>query len=497
MISKSRLLSYRQCPRKLWLEVNRPDLADADPMAEMTRANGNALGELARKIFDPAGDGVLIDHAATQLVDRLERTKALLATEAPIFEATFAADGGLCYADVVATGTDGRRRIIEVKSASSVEKHYHDDAAIQWHVATAAGHDIASISIAYPDKTWTYEGQDDYRGLLREEDVTAEAQSRSPAVRTWIDGASAVIAAKDMPSVTRGDQCKDPHDCGFARYCGSLEPRAELPFSLIPGTKKKAFKQLIEASGPMLDLRDVDDAVLNDTQRLVKHSMIAGEVVHDVEGAAADLAIHGFPAYFLDFEFISPAVPLWPGTHPYQRIAFQYSLHVLLQYGTLENRAFLDLSEQDPSRALAERLVAECGTSGPVYVYSASAEATVIRDLAARFDDLAPSLYGILQRIVDLLKIAKARYHHPIQKGKWSIKKLLPAIVPDLTYDDLDGVRNGSMAMNAYREILDRNTSALRRADLRQQLIDYCELDTLAMVKIWEFFRGEAGQPTS
>ena len=154
--------------------------------------------------------------------------------------------------------------------------------------------------------------------------------------------------------------------------------------------------------------------------------------------------------------------------------------------------AFLDVSGNDPSRAFAEALVTACGNVGPVFVYNAGFETSCLRSLAQRVPTLGRALLTICARVVDLQPVAAKRYYHPRQQGSWSIKEVLPAVAPDLAYEQLEGVRNGGMAMEAYREAIAPTTSAQRQAQIKSQLLEYCKLDTFAMVRMWQHFTGRA-----
>ena len=242
----------------------------------------------------------------------------------------------------------------------------------------------------------------------------------------------------------------------------------------------------------MNDLRNVPDALLNGKQFRVKEHTLAKTVFFDAVGAASDLAPHGFPAYFLDFESIQFAIPIWKGTRPYQQITFQFSLHTLTKSGELSHTAFLDLSGDDPSERFAKALIASCGTNGPVFVYNAGFEKARIRELAERFPDWAEPLMAINTRVVDLLPIARKRYYHHSQQGSWSIKAVLPAAVPELGYDKLEGVQDGGAAMEAFVEAIQPDTSAERKGEIERQLLAYCQLDTFAMVRLWQFFSGRS-----
>jgi hypothetical protein len=167
-------------------------------------------------------------------------------------------------------------------------------------------------------------------------------------------------------------------------------------------------------------------------------------------------------------------------------------MHKLTDSGELTHAEFLDITGNDPSLLFAESLIQACETEGPVFVYNAGFETARIRELAHRFPQLAKALMAINARVVDLLPIAQNNYYHPSQKGSWSIKDVLPAACPDLSHSDLDGVKDGGMAMAAYAEAVHYSTTPERREDIRGQLLAYCKLDTLAMVKLWEVFSGQA-----
>ena len=491
-LSKSKLLAYRQCPKRLWLELSRPQLRQDSAQTQAGFDVGHQVGDIARKLYDPKGEGQLIDPQVEGFAAAFARTKALLNSPQPIFEAGFSAGGALAFADVmVPLEQDGKLqwKMVEVKSSTSVKDYHRDDAAIQAFVARTVGAPLASISLAHIDSSWTYPGGGNYKGLLLEEDLTSEAFGRDAEVKTWIADAQAVSCAASEPTRGTGPHCSDPFECGFLQYCRSQEPQAEYPVRWLPRIQAKELKALIESDNT-IDLRIVPDALLNDQQLRVKAHTLSGEVFFDAAGAAADLIAHKLPAYFLDFETIQFAVPIWAGTRPYQQIPFQFSLHYLAPSGELTDQAFLDLSGADPSHAFAQALVSACGDSGAVFVYNAGFETARIRELSERFPLLKDALLAINERVVDLLPVARERYYHPSQQGSWSIKKVLPAVAPDLRYDALEGVQDGGMAMTAFLEAISPKTTPPRKNEIETQLLKYCGLDTFAMVRLWQFFSG-------
>ena len=491
-LSKSKLLAFRQCPKRLWLEIHRKERRSDSTATLASFDVGYQVGDIARRLYDPKGKGKLVDPHAEGFAAAFARTAELLRSAQPVFEASFSAGGALALADVMLPLRKGGKltwRMVEVKSSTSVKDYHRDDTAIQVFVAKSAGVPLASVALAHIDSAWVYPGGDDYQGLLQENDLTAESFAREAEVKSWIADAQKIAGKRKEPVIRTGGQCSDPYECGFLGYCQSQEPQAEYPISWLPRIQSKALKALIDDEG-VTDLRHIPDDLLNERQCRVKAHTLLGKTYFDAPNAAADLAAHKLPAYFIDFETIQFAVPVWKGTRPYQQIPFQFSVHRLSRTGKTEHTSFLDLSGKDPSKAFAEALIAACGERGPVFVYNAGFETARIKELGERFPRLKKSLLAINERVVDLLRIAEQRYYHPSQQGSWSIKKVLPAVAPDLRYDALDGVQDGGMAMDAFREAISATTTDTRKAQIGKQLLEYCCLDTYAMVRLWKFFSG-------
>lgn len=494
-LSKSKIIAYRQCPKRLWLEIHKPELRD-DSSSEVVFAIGNQVGEIAQEIYNLDGTGTLIDidelgfpQVFTQTTQLLDEGKSI------IFEAAMQANGALALADVmipVADASGGsclRWEMIEVKSSTGVKDYHRDDVAVQSYIATAAGVTLSSVSLAHIDNTFVYQGDGDYQGLLYRADLTDDAMARHGEVEQWLTEAHKIAASDNEPDICTGGHCSSPFSCPFIDHCQSQEPQPEFALSCLPRFSGAKKEQL--AADGITELRQVPDSMLNGTQARVKAHTLAGTTYFDAEGATNDLSqatAPGAPHYFLDFETTMSAIPLWKGTRPYQQIPFQFSLHTLEPDGTLDQATFLDLSGDDPRRGFAESLIRLCGQRGPIFVYNAGFEKSVIRKQAEAFPDLDDDLHAIVDRIVDLLPIARNYYYHPSQYGSWSIKAVLPAVCPDLNYSDLDGVQDGNMAISAYQEAINPETTPERKAEIHAQLDQYCALDTLAMVRLWEFF---------
>jgi hypothetical protein len=492
-LSKSKILAYRQCPKRLWLEVHRPQLRADSAATQRSFVAGHLVGDIARRLYDPDGKGVLIDLKSEGFDAAFAHTQKLLKDGRPIFEAGFCAEGALAFADVMLPEKSrGKRvwRMVEVKSSTSVKDYHRDDAAVQAFVARSSGVPLVSIALAHIDSSWKFPGGENYQGLLLEHDLSEEAFGRGEEVQSWIVDAQRIVAKRKEPEARTGKQCDQPYACGFLLYCQSQEPRAEHPIQWLPGRFSNELTAEVE-NNDWIELGDVPDELLNDKQRRVKSVTLTRKTYFDQEATAHALSHHKLPAYFMDFETIQFAIPIWKGTRPYQQIPFQFSVHRLSRTGKLEQRSFLDISGGDPSKAFVEALIAECGERGPIFVYNAGFETARIKELAERFPRMAKPLRALNERVVDLLPVAQKHYYHHSQQGSWSIKSVLPAICPDLNYDDLEGVQQGGMAMDAYLESLAPETTADRKSEIRRQLLAYCELDTYAMVRLWSAFTGK------
>lgn len=492
-LSKSKLIAFRQCKRRLWLEVNRPDLREDSDTTKAKFKEGNAVGEIAQRLYDPNGMGVTINAQTEGFAEAFSRTRELLESNAPIFEAGFQIEGALAFADVmlpVATKKALSWRMVEVKSSTSVKPYHHDDIAIQGCIARMAGVNLGAIALAHIDNTWVYPGGQQYEGLLKEVDLTEEALTRDAEVADWIAEAQTVAAKRKEPLCSTGKHCIEPFECGFLAHCRSFEKQAVHPVALLPNVQTKALRLALK-NGGLQELIDVPDKLLNEVQLRVKTCTLQNKSFFNAKAAKAALKQYEFPLAFMDFETVNLAVPIWAGTRPYQQVPFQYSVHSIDRKGLVGHQEFLDISGNDPSRRFAETLIDACKGAKAIFVYNSGFENKHLKELGARFPDLERKLHNIMGRLVDLLPIVRKHYYHPDQKGSWSIKNVLPTIAPDLDYQDLDGVKDGGMAMEAYKEAISSSTAADRKADIERQLLGYCKLDTLAMIHLWRFMLGK------
>lgn len=478
-LSKTRLMSSRQCLKRVYLEVMRPELAVVSPQTRAAFASGHRVGEVAREIYRAPGSVVIpykggLSHAIRKTT-RLMKAGPV----APIFEATFVFGGVLVRIDALVPDGDGWR-IVEVKSSTSVKDEHIADCAIQSWVFTGLGYRQTRIHLAHVDSGWVYEGGDDYRGLLTEVDVGEQVARLAPGVAGWVRAANGAIRGSE-PVIAVGKHCNQPYECPFVAHCWPAGPTA---VQNLPRANKALLAQWI-AEG-WTDLRQVPAVNLSDVQRRVQRVTAAG--IPELLPGARDFArTLDFPRYYLDFETVAPAVPHWPGTRPYEVLPFQWSCHYEDASGRVQHAEFLDLSGDTPMRRVAESLLRVLGKRGPVLCYS-SYERTVIKALRERFPDLGNALDGVLARLVDLQPATQANYYHPAMAGSWSLKSVLPCIAAELDYSKLSEIQEGTAASDAYFEAIDPAVTGERKAQIRQQLLDYCRLDTEGLLRLVQFF---------
>lgn len=477
-LSKSKIISGIQCMKRLYLEVHHPELLEVTGAAERLFSIGHDVGEIAQRMIP---GGKLIE-SQDNLSLAIEETRLMLESspKTPLFEATFTHGGVLVRADIL-TKTRKGFRLIEVKAATSVKDYYLTDAAIQTWVIENAGYSLDKVEIGHVNNQFVYPGKGNYDGLLVFEDIKDAVGEIKGNVPKWLRDFRKMLGG-DMPDIEVGPQCTSPFDCPFTGYCNTDE--TEYPVSCLP--RGGAIVQELLNEG-IVDIRDIPVGRLaNGLHEKVRRATVSGKAFLDKQFGELLRGLP-YPRYYLDFETIQFAVPIWEGTRPYQQLPFQWSCHIENKREGLTHAEFLDITGKAPMRKFATSLIATLGNNGPIVVYS-SFEKSRINEIALMFPNLAPKLGRIVDRIVDLLPLVKQYYYHPAMKGSWSIKKVLPTVTPDFDYNSLTEVQDGTGAQTAYLEAASPETSVKRREQLNKRMLEYCKMDSLAMVKAARFF---------
>jgi hypothetical protein len=479
-LSKSRVMSSLQCLKKVHLEVNRRDLIQISASTQAAFDMGNAVGEIAIDIYGRNIGEFIPYEGGLKRAEKRSRELMDGLFKVPVFEATLSHQGVLVREDVLLPNGNSWD-IIEVKASTKLKPEHVQDCAIQAWVHEGAGYSFENISLAHIDNQFVYGGDNNYSGLLVEENLTVTVRDLMHSVPAWVEKANNAADGPE-PDIAVGHQCFNPYECPFINYCWPAG--SKYPVSGLKGSRKKLGELVAEG---YRDIRDVPADKLDSVthQRILR--VTRGEEAEILPEAGEFMRELPFPRYYFDFETVGPAIPVWEGTRPYQALPFQWSCHVEQKDGGMEHLEFLDLSGDAPMRACAEKMIKDFGSEGPILVYT-TYEKTVINGLILRFPDLADPLQGIVDRLVDLAPPIKQAYYHPDMLGSWSLKAVLPTIAPDLDYTALEGVHEGTEASNTYLEAINSETTSERKEVLRQQLLKYCEYDTLAMVRLVAFF---------
>ncbi len=481
VLSKSRFTAGLQCLGRLYRTCYQRELATPPDAAQQARFDaGTRVGEIARELRP---GGVLITESAFHHDDAVARTRSLIdsGSATALYEAGFTEGGVRVRADILAGSGDGWE-MIEVKSSTSVKAEHVPDAAVQFVTLEQAGISVDRVSVAHVNTGYVYRGGD-YAAdeLLTVQDVTAEARSYAEQVPARLAEMWKALEADEPPQREIESYCKAPYACEFYDHCRKQEP--EWSIEDLPRIDDRRRREL-RAAG----VRSIPEIPatfrLTPPQQLVRRVLASGHP-YVGPGLRSDLARLAPPVHFIDFETINPVLPVYPGTRPYQVQPFQWSDHVRRPDGSVEHYEFLADGREDPRREFAESLLDRLSDAATIVVYS-SYEQARLKQLQATFPDLRSPIQEILDRPwVDLLDVVRDHYYHPDFHGSYSIKSVLPALVPGFGYQDL-AIHGGEVASIAFLESVDPRTSPSRREQVRADLLEYCGRDTEAMVLIVE-----------
>ncbi|MGD2053667.1 MAG: DUF2779 domain-containing protein [Gammaproteobacteria bacterium] len=472
-LTKTLILAGLQCEKRLFLTLNHPERAQTakSPLA----ATGIAVGEQARKEFP---GGVLVKRFQNNTDPFAETIEYINDPEIDvIFEAGFRYQETEVFVDILQRNGNGWN-LIEVKSSSSVKDEYIDDVAVQYMVLSNAGISVKRVELMYLNRDFIYHAEQGYDGLFIREDLSQRVFPHVDPIVEHVNRIRRNISTEEPENHVDG-HCNRPYECEFKTYCEKQD--GDYPVSWLPNAAV-AIQNLY--ANDIYDIRDIPaDMLTSATHIKVRRVTVNGRAELDPD-ACKVLQRLEYPRYYLDFEAVNFAIPVWEDTSPNQQIPFQWSCHIQLEDGGLSHKEFLDVSGSDPRRRFAETLIDTCGTEGTIIVYNQAFEKGMIRSLAAIYDDIEACLLALNQRIFDLLPVMKKYYYHPDMKGSWSIKNVLSCLVPDLRYSDLGAVQDGLMAQSAYLEMTSGDLSAEQKQSLYADLQQYCKLDTYAMLAI-------------
>jgi hypothetical protein len=451
-LTKTEYCNALECPKILWLDRHRnTDLFREAVLAyidekiknEAVLEKGRKTGELARGYF---GKYDLVPYDANKPT-MLAETQRLVDARAPVIcEASFSYDNCFCSVDILRCNNE-EFEIVEIKSSTGPKPYYFDDMAFQYYVLSSCGYNIKKISLMHINNQYIRNGDINIQKLFTVVDCTEEVKGKQQEVAANIKRIRETAEAETEPDAPIGEHCDKPWLCHYKKYC---------------------FRHITQETNPSIGRQPP-------------------KITIDKPAIRAFLDTLSYPLYYLDFETMQEIVPPFDNTRPYQQIPFQYSLHIQKEKGgETEHREFLAEAGADPRRALAERLCEDIPKDVCVLAFVMSFEKMRIKELAGDFPDLAPHLMAIHGNIKDLYApFKKGAWYSEAQEGSASIKYVLPAMFPDdpeLNYNNLDLIHNGTDAMTAYADLPNRTPEEQERT--RAALLAYCRLDTWSMVKI-------------
>ena len=500
-LSKSKYTKFCQCDKALWLRTYKPELEEVDEATEARFKRGNEVGDLAMGLFGDYKEA----HAEKpdgrlDLAAMTEQTRQWMAESVEnICEASFIYENNYCAVDILRKTPDGWA-IYEVKSVTypdekdpkKIDKYIPDIAYQKW-VLTQCGIKVTGTYLVCLNKEYVRHGDLDIPNLFITVDMEEKIAGDLLAVPVNVERAMKTLQLANEPSTDLNMGCHKPYPCGFWKYCTRHLPQPSV-FDVYGGKGRGGFtfeKKLncYNAGDITFDrLRDKDLGDIQDLQ--VACTLDQCELINR-DGIKEFLAELQYPLFFLDFESMQDAIPQYDDAKPYAQLCFQYSLHIKMNPDApFEHKEFLAPSNgSDPRRELAEQLCRDIPMGVCTLVYNKDFECARLKEMAEIYPDLADHLLDIKENIKDLLvPFRKGYYYVPAMGGSFSIKSVLPALFPDepsLNYHNLDErVQNGGDAMTIFPKIKDMDSA--EAAETREALLRYCELDTWAMVKVWE-----------
>ena len=481
-LSKSRYLSGDQCHLRLWYDTHAPGLApEVDDNLQARFDTGHEVGEMACRRY-PGGHLIAQDHQHVE--DALEETRKVIETNASpaLFEAAFAHQGVLVRADVIKRLPDDGWELIEVKSTTNLKDVHVLDVAVQLWVLRGAGLDVRKAGVLTLNRDYVYDGKRlDLNALFKLHPVLDQSEALLDSIGTGARAMQAMIERFSPPAIAPGKHCCTPYPCPYLAHCTRDLARPRHGLNELPRLSAKGADALRDAG--IEEIQDIPpDTELTSLQHVVwqavreERAMIHGNLREELARGAA-------PVRFLDFETFMPAIPRFAGTRPYHRIPFLFSVHAQTDESSPSHEDYLHEHDDDPRSKLVERLIETLGDKGAICTYS-NYEEQVICDLMAEVPEHSEALASIKDRLFDLLPVVRNAYYHPDFRGSFSIKKVLPVLVPGSGYEDLS-ISDGLTAAVRYTKALQSNDLSKRQRGF-DDLRAYCARDTLAMVELRE-----------
>jgi len=482
-LSKSRFVAGLQCLKRLYLMVNEPETgAEISAAVQAILDQGKEVGNLATQLFK---GGVLVDADHKHSREAVETTEMLIEdTKVPaIFEAGFTHDNIHVRVDILERLAGSKWHLIEVKSTTEVKDYHLPDAAIQKYVLEKSGLKVARASLMHLNRDYVYDGKKYVlKKLFKIAAVTTDIKALEKELPKRIAEQRLVLMNKRPPKIEPGRQCTKPFACEFYDRCN-----LEQPADWIGNLYRISESKMAELQAQGIDsIKDIPESFqLSAIQQRMRECARKKKPFFSAT-LTEKLAELAPPVYFMDFETINPALPWHKGMRPFDQLPFQWSVHVMTRNGAkVKHYEFLHNADGDPRGPFLKELLAvlEEHARAPIIVYNQGFESGRLNELAGWFPAYAGRIKRVQKRLWDLLPVVREHVYHPKFRGSFSIKSVLPALVPGMTYTGM-GVADGAQAGVAYLKMLQEDTPKLEKKRIRSNLLQYCEQDTLAMVML-------------
>jgi len=468
-ITKNIFLNTLACPSLGWL-LRANKVSDQNGYASKFRLEqGLKVGEMARHLHD---DGVLITEL--KISDAVTHTKqAIQEDEKILHEAAFQYEKFVSRADILINNLENWQ-MYEVKSSVNDRSEFIDDMAYTVLIAKLSGLSIKKISLLLLSRDYRL-GQP-VSSMFNEIDHTEDVLGKVSEFETYMDLVQQSTFAPKKPDPTLKFECKK---CDEFDNC--FEENILHHIFDLPRLSKSKFNQLKDMG--IISIPDIPKSFKLTANQEVIRSSVQSNTFTINKNLSSLLNEVIWPAYYLDFETVMTAIPLYPDVAPYSQILTQYSIHKCASIDdVIEHSEFLADPLKDSRKELTEQLISDLGETGSIIVYS-HFEKTQINGLIKIFPEYQIQLQSIIDRLVDLEKIIKNGFYHPDFHGSSSIKKTLPALVPEMSYEGLE-ISNGENAMAAFALMALNQVEEDDMQLIKKNLLKYCKQDTYAMVRL-------------
>ena len=476
-------LSVR-CPRLLWLERN----------GEKSQSFGER--EISETYDKVAADMYCENIPKLKYIEEKDVYMAMAKTGdamskkfTDIRNGAFAVGPLSCRPDLLRKNEDGTYDLYIIRSATHLRQIMCHDAAYQWFVLAACGIKIDDVMFVHVNGDYV-KGKTAPSLLFAEERITARTRSALSHVEKKVTAALTVLKMKNLPDIPLHNGCFSPYDCECRDICFGLLPKKNV-FD-ISGLNRQIKFKLYQKGTPAIE-EAMYDPLMPETQQHQIDMYLHGDPpevkIPELKKFVSTLK---YPMYFLDFECMQLPIPEFDGTRPFEQVAFQYSLHCLPEKGAEPTfKSFIAKPGEDPRRQMAESLFNDIPQNACVVTYACQLEKKVIATLAGMYPDLRKKLLRIHGNVKDIMIPFEKRYYYDAgMLGANSLKAVLHALYPEdgsLDYKSLEGVHNGKEAAVSYA-MATAGAEGVDPDTVVEELLRYCSLDTLALIKILERF---------